>query len=95
MFLKELGVIMLGEAIANVPDVVARKGVTAWAQRQVLVTAEILNERVVGARDEVGGERDLVWSLAIDCRFAQLAFAVDHRFFLASACDRCSSDGPG
>jgi hypothetical protein len=76
--MKALGVIAIGEAEADVPNVVALKFMASRAQRQVLGAAEVVNGCVVRASRDFCAERDLVRPLAIDRRLAQLAFAIDH-----------------
>src|SRR5262245_27965535 len=58
--LEALSVLALGEAIADVPLAIAREVVTARAQRQLLVTAEPVDDRVVGACDIPCRQRNLM-----------------------------------
>jgi hypothetical protein len=82
--MEAFGVITLSKAVDNVVSVIAPKEVLTRTERKILVAAEMMDHHEIAARDKAGGERDLVWPLAVHRRFAQLTFAIHHRSNLRS-----------
>ena len=66
----------IGEAEDDVTDVASTHTVSALAERQI--TAEAIDDVVVGARDLIAGQRDLMRPSAIDPSGTQFALAPDH-----------------